>query len=424
MRGRSFSNRSLVAGATGFVLNLLLGVVYAWSMFVEPLEAQFGWTRAETSLVFTVSMACLCAGHLASGILLPRTSPRCVLLLAAALSGAGFLASAAGNSLGWFAVSYGICCGLAVGLGANCVLSTVLLWFPDRRGLASGVLLAGVSLGSLALGVPVTSVIEALGWRAAFACLGIAFALALGVGALLLKAPSSQSEGPQREGALGSRETGGAPSESEPAAPAACRGMTTAQMLRTGSFWGFFCWIVLMGAGGLALISNAVPAAAVVVQRSGGGAGALAFATAAMGLIGVANSAGRLASGWIWDRFGFRVALAAAPMALMAAMALCIVADELASPAFIIGGFLLLGASYGGSVSAGSALTGSFFGMECYPMNYAVVSLNILVASLVGPAVTAASWDLSGSYLAAYVILALLALAALIIGRFLRPPRD
>lgn len=57
-------------------------------------------------------------------------------------------------------------------------------------------------------------------------------------------------------------------------------------------------------------------------------------------------------------------------------------------------------------------------------MNYAVVSLNILVASLVGPAVTAASWDLSGSYLAAYVILTLLALAALIIGRFLRPPRD
>ena len=105
MRGRSFSNRSLVAGATGFVLNLLLGVVYAWSMFVEPLEAQFGWTRAETSLVFTVSMACLCAGHLASGILLPRTSPRCVLLLAAALSGAGFLASAAGNSLGWFAAA-------------------------------------------------------------------------------------------------------------------------------------------------------------------------------------------------------------------------------------------------------------------------------------------------------------------------------
>ena len=69
-------------------------------------------------------------------------------------------------------------------MGANCVLSTVLLWFPDRRGLASGVLLAGVGLGSLALGVPVTSVIEALGWRAAFACLGIAFALALGVGAL------------------------------------------------------------------------------------------------------------------------------------------------------------------------------------------------------------------------------------------------
>ncbi|MEE0345186.1 MAG: hypothetical protein UDM07_02020, partial [Adlercreutzia sp.] len=105
-------------------------------------------------------------------------------------------------------------------------------------------------------------------------------------------------------------------------------------------------------------------------------------------------------------------------------MVLCIAADELASPAFIIGGFLLVGASYGGSVSAASALTGSFFGMERSPMNYAVVSLNILVASLVGPAVTAASWDLSGSYLAAYMTLALLALAALVIGRLLRPPRD
>lgn len=424
VKGRSLSSRSLVAGATGFVLNLLLGVVYAWSVFVEPLEAQFGWVRTETSLVFTVSMGCLCAGHLASGVLLPRTSPRCVLFLAAVLSCTGFLASAAGNSLGWFAVSYGICCGLAVGLGANCVLSTVLLWFPDCRGLASGVLLAGVGLGSLAFGVPVAAVIEALGWREAFVCLGIAFALALGAGALLLKAPSARSGRLRGTGAFGSREIEGPIPESAAGASASCWGMTTAQMLRTGSFWGFFCWIVLMGTGGLALISNAVPAAAAVVQRSGGGAGALAFATAAMGLIGVANSAGRLASGWIWDRFGFRVALAAAPMELMAAMALCIAADELASPASIIGGFMLLGASYGGSVSPGSALTGSFFGMEHYPMNYAVVSLNILVASLVGPAVTATSWDLSGSYLAAYVVLALLALAALVVGLLLRPPRD
>lgn len=397
----------------GFVLNLLLGVVYAWSVFVEPLEVQFCWTRAEVSLVFTASMMCLCVGHLASGVLLPRTSPRFVLLLAAALSGIGFLGSAAGEALGWFALFYGVFCGLAVGLGANCVLSTALLWFPDCRGTASGALLAGVGLGSLVLGFPATTVIGALGWRAAFACLGLVFALALAAGAFLLKQPP-WGAGSHGAGACDSAQTAEGLGEV---------GFATGQMVRTRSFWGFFCWIVLVGTGGLALISNAVPAAAIVVQKAGAGGGELLFATAAMGLIGVSNSLGRLASGWLWDRFGFRASLVAAPAALFAAMALCIVAEGWASPALIVVGFLLLGASYGGSVSAGSALAGSFFGMRHYPLNYAVISLNILVASLVGPAITAGSWDVAGNYLAAYVVLAFLSLIALAIACFLQPPR-
>lgn len=436
MSNDKLSRQALIAGSVGFVLNLLLGIVYAWSIFVAPLEAQFGWARTETSVVFSVSMACLCMGHLLSGVLLPHTSPRFVLLLSATLSGIGFLASAIGSSLPWFVVSYGVCCGVAVGLGANSVLSTTLLWFPNRRGVASGVLLAGVGLGSLVLGMPVTAVIGMLGWQAAFVLLGVVFALALGVGAFVLKRPVEQVE---VQAQAAQAQAGGesqvavqvlpqAQPSKAPIAPGAKQNqasieMDTPHMLRTGSFWAFFCWIVLIGVGGLALISNAVPAAAAVIERAGANAEALVFATAAMGLIGVANSAGRLISGWLWDHFGYRVSLVTASTTFFVAMLLCAFADGLANPLFIIVGFLLLGASYGASVSAGSALIGSFFGMEHYPMNYAVVSLNILVASLIGPVIASTSWDYSGSYFFAYLVLALVSLFSLAIAFCLKAPR-
>ena len=196
-RGRSFSNRSPAAGATGFALNLLLGVARLVGT-VEPWRPSSAgrarrplWCSPSPCLASVRRPSC-------SGILLPRTRAACCL--AAALSGAWAFWQQARRE-----IRSAVCRVLADPLWVGGRLmptacSTVLLWFPDRRGLASGVLLAGVGLG-LAFGVPVAAVIEARGGEA-FVCLGIAFALALS-GALLLKAPSSQSEGLHGKGALG-----------------------------------------------------------------------------------------------------------------------------------------------------------------------------------------------------------------------------
>ena len=147
----ALGGRALVAGIAGFSINMLLGVVYSWSVFVGPLEAQFAWVRTDTSMVFSISMVMLCAGQLVSGWLIARTSPRFVMGLSAALAALGFVSTAAANGLVWVCVSYGVVCGLSVGLGANCVLATVLPWFPGCRGTVSGLLLAGV--GKKALGI-------------------------------------------------------------------------------------------------------------------------------------------------------------------------------------------------------------------------------------------------------------------------------
>ena len=121
-----------------FVLLMFFGLIYAWSLFVDPLEAEFGWDRSATSVVFTLSIITFCAGMLVAGALEERTSPRTVMLITAACLGLGLIASAFTESLPFIYATYGVLVGAGVGLGTDVVMSVTLKWFPDKQGLASG----------------------------------------------------------------------------------------------------------------------------------------------------------------------------------------------------------------------------------------------------------------------------------------------
>ena len=193
--------------------------------------------------------------------------------------------------------------------------------------------------------------------------------------------------------------------------PNAAASLGTREMLRTRAFWTLFCWISLVSSGGLALISNAVPAALDVMGTRE--AWAVMAATGAMGALSGFNSVGRLVAGGLWDRLGSRGAMAAVSLAFAVSMVLCAAAQELGSFPLVVAGFLLLGAAYGGSVSVESAFVGQYFGLRHYAMNYAVATLNVLVASCIGPTISGFSRALTGGYLPAYVILLAVALLSL-----------
>lgn len=364
--------------------------------------------RTDTSMVFSISMVMLCAGQLVSGWLIARTSPRFVMGLSAALAAFGFVSTAAANGLAWVCVSYGVVCGLSVGLGANCVLATVLPWFPGCRGTVSGLLLAGVGLGTFALAPAVAAVLATWGWRTAFVALGGAFGVLLGFGAAVLRFP--------RPGELSEGRT--APQEAGAEGPsAASGGMTPRAMVASPVFWMFFAWMVLISTGGMALVSNAVPAALEVLKDEGGEAYLLA--SAAMGSIGAFNATGRLGAGWLWDRAGARRAMTTVSAIYGCALLACAAAVELALFPLIVAGFMLLGAAYGGSVSVASAFTGERFGMAHYAMNYALVNANLVLASMVGPGLAGAAQVGAHTYLPAYGVLVIAAFAAILIARFL-----
>ena len=396
-------------GITGFILLIFLGMIYAWSIFIKPLEMEFGWLRSQTSLIFTISMIGFCVGNLAAGQITPKTSPRVSILIAAVVIGVGFIASSFTSSLPWIYISYGVACGFAVGIGANTILSTTLKWFADRQGVASGALLMGFGFGSMALSPFVTMLLNNIGWRKTFFVLGIIFSVLLVIGAMIIKNPPKEFsealvEKARKNNVISSRD------------------FETKEMLRTPSFWLFFAWVILIGAGSLALISNAVPAASDILVVTMGEAEAVMAATAAMGMISTFNGLGRLAFGVIWDKKGYKVSLFIISAAYGISMAACAAATMMLNISLLVVGFIILGMTYGGSMSATSAMIGSFFGTKYYSINYACATCNLIVAASIGPTLIGWLRTSSGSYLSSFLVILGLSICALACSFFIWKP--
>ena len=239
-----------------FVLLMFFGLIYAWSLFVDPLEAEFGWDRSATSVVFTLSIITFCAGMLVAGALEERTSPRTVMLITAACLGLGLIASAFTESLPFIYTTYGVLVGAGVGLGTDVVMSVTLKWFPDKQGLASGAMLMGFGGGTMLLSPVVTTMLGTLGWRLTFGALGVIFVVLVGAGAFIMKLPTPEYVRPLLEKARQN-------------ATVAAVDMTGGQMVRTPTFWVFMVYLMLVTCGGLALISQAVPAAMELLMGAG-----------------------------------------------------------------------------------------------------------------------------------------------------------
>ena len=202
-------------------------------------------------------------------------------------------------------------------------MSVTLKWFPDKQGLASGAMLMGFGGGTMLLSPVVTAMLGALGWRMTFGVLGVVFTALVAAAAFVMKLPTAEYVAPLLEKARKS-------------AVVAAVDMNGREMVRTRAFWMFMVYLMLVTCGGLALISQAVPAAMELLMGSAatgaaaGAAGAalpeaeaLMLATAAMGSVSAMNGLGRLINGFIWDKFGYRLCLTWIAVAFAAGMLCC-----------------------------------------------------------------------------------------------------
>ena len=225
----------------GMASLLLFGLIYVWSIFVAPLEAEFGWTRAETSVAYTLSMLCLFVGMALNGVLAARLSQKTALMLGITLAVSGFLGSSCTVSLFTLYLFYGVFVGTGIGICYNAWLTGVVHWFPGRSGFVSGILLAGFGMGGL-LFSPLLShfATSGPGWRNVFRMIGIVLlAVSVLTAGFLLQEPPQAGNGKKDS--------------------SASHDFTTRQMLASPSFYLFSIWKVILSLLGQAAISAACP---------------------------------------------------------------------------------------------------------------------------------------------------------------------
>src|SRR5258705_3991994 len=171
-------------------MQLALGAVYAWSVFRTPLVNRFGWSISEVTLTFTISIFVLGIAAFFGGLWLNRKGPRVVAVTGGALYGLGvFLASFSANKLWWLYLSYGLIGGVGLGFGYIVPVAVLVKWFPDRRGLITGVAVGGFGAGALVTAPVATRLIQTVGVLHTFAYLGIAFLVVTAVAGWFIQNP-------------------------------------------------------------------------------------------------------------------------------------------------------------------------------------------------------------------------------------------
>src|SRR6478672_7049048 len=174
----------------GLSMNMALGTLYGWSVFVAPLEKEFHWTRSQTSTTFTVAVTVFALSFILAGRLQDKLGPFWISITGGVLVSAGFFLCAYTHSLSWLYVCFGVVGGLGNGFGYATPIPVMAKWFPDKRGLAVGLAVGGYGAGSAIFGpLAQLKLIPTYGLPATFQILGAIFFVMTIAGAFLLKNP-------------------------------------------------------------------------------------------------------------------------------------------------------------------------------------------------------------------------------------------
>src|SRR5712692_7811763 len=207
-------------------MNLALGTLYGWSVFVAPLEKQFGWKRAETSMVFTIAVVVFALSFVLAGRIQDKIGPLPCSLAGGILVSLGFFLCAYTTSLTYLYICFGVIGGLGNGFGYATPIPVMAKWFPDKRGLAVGLAVGGYGAGSAIFGpLAQLKLIPSYGLPATFQILGAISLVMTMVGAVLLRNPPA-----------GYRPGGWSPAAAKSAA-ATLREFSPGEMLRTSAFY-------------------------------------------------------------------------------------------------------------------------------------------------------------------------------------------
>lgn len=384
-------------------MQVALGAVYAWSVFRIPLTKAFGWSTAQVTLTFTIAIFVLGIASFFGGLWLNRKGPRIVALTGGFLYGLGvFLASFSANNLLWLYLSYGVIGGIGLGFGYIVPVAVLVKWFPDRRGLITGIAVGGFGAGALVTAPVATHLIQTVGVLQTFAYLGVAFLVVTMATGFFMRNPPE-----------GYRPEGWTPSAIQNAQRSA-EDYTLGGALRTWQWWALWLLLFLNTSAGISLISQESP----LFQKI-----AMVSATVAAGMVGIVsigNAAGRVFWAWVSDALTRRWTFV---VMFVLQFGLFWFLPSLGQVTLLtIVSFVIL-MCYGGGFGTMPAFAADYFGSKNVGPIYGLMLTAWGVASAFGPLLLAHTLKASGGYASGLRIIAFIMAVSTLLPILVRPPK-
>jgi OFA family oxalate/formate antiporter-like MFS transporter len=414
----------------GILIQLCLGAIYAWSAFTGKLSAadgQFGFSKTQTQVIFSVglfSFALFMA--LIAGRWQAKVGPRIVALTGGVVMGLGYVLASFWSDFTGILVGVGILGGAGIGLAYVCPIAALVKWFPDKKGLITGLAVAGFGFGAL-IWVKLTGGFQfgpvdlSPGWKGLFGdgwtvqnvflLYGILFAALVGLGSLVLINPPD-----------GWKPEGWNPPATGAGAPTGAVNFGTMQMIRTGQYWGLFLTFLFGATAGLMVIG--------VIKLFGmdslQGAGiekieADTITGTAMGLFyALLNGLGRIIWGAISDKIGRKTAIIA--MSALQGVTMIVFYFIGDTEAGLYLGAAVIGFNFGGNFALFPAATADFFGNKNVGTNYPWIFMAYGVGGIIGPVLGGIMGD-ANAWMWAFIPAGIACLLGAVIMAALKPPK-
>jgi MFS family permease len=368
----------LVVAAAFAVCFVGFGCAYTFSAFVEPLQRDFAASRGSVSLVFSLAGFLYFSLGIVSGPLADRWGSRRLAVAGMLLTAAGLAVASVARSITEVYAAYGLGIGLGVGCSYVPALGAVQRWFVRRRGLASGVAVSGIGVGTLVMPPLAAFFIDAVGWRGAWLALaGLAIVIGAGMSCLIENDPSRRGQYPD-----------GDPAPSAPQSAGSTAGMSLAEALRSRRFVSLYLACLICSFAVFVPFVHLVPYAMDYgVARPS--------ATLLLGMIGIGSTGGRFVLGGLADRTGRSAALPA----MHAGMALTLTIWALAASLWPLAVFAVAyGVFYGAWVALLPAVIMDWFGGRNVSGIIGTLYTSVAFGTLIGPAAAGFIYDASHSY--------------------------
>ncbi len=391
----SIDKRYLIVVGALLVQSVTIGCMFSYGVFFSYLESEFSWSRTLLSSASSIAFFCMGVLAIVGGRLNDRYGPRQVLMFTgvctASAYGFMYFLSAPWQLL----LIYSILVGVGLSTHDVVTLSTVARWFPRRRGMMSGVVKVGAAFGQITVPLAALAMIGAVGWRSAFLGLGLTALVLLMLAAWLIgiKAtiPNTQT----------------APT-AEPA------GLDFAEARGTRQLWTL-CAMQFLFFGSLTTVPTHI-----VPHGMDSGMTAV-VAASILSAIAASSIAGRLLVGVLVDKIGGRKAFLVCVVPLSLSLLSLVF---ISNPKFLFGFALFYGFAHGGLFTLVSPLVAEYFGMKAHGVIFGTILFFGTIGGASMPIVTGMIFDAQGSYTVAFIVLALMAVAGMLLAWTLSPPAE